>query len=377
MINKSIEVNSTYRFEALDVFRGLTICFMIIVNTSGNWDATYWPLLHAGWNGFSPADLVFPSFLFAVGNSLSFVAEKWEKMQQKDVLFKIFKRTVLIFIIGYLMYWFPFFRFDAQYHLIVSPISQTRIMGVLQRIALCYGIVAIMIYYLKPKIVVLISILLLFIYWGILQYFGLNNEEYTIYGNAVLKLDKLILGESHLNVGGFEPEGILSTIPALFNVVGGYIVGLFLKRNGNNYEALSKLLIYGIILIFLSYCWNAMLPINKKLWTSSFSVLTVGLDCVVLAIIVFFTNFLGCEKFVKFFSMPGKNPLFIYLLSELGVTIMLLIPINDRNLYSWIYLHCFLFTGKYLGAFLFAVSWMFICWLVSFILDRFRIYIKL
>ena len=101
------------RFTALDIFRGLTICFMIIVNTSGNGATTYWPLQHAGWNGFTPTDLVFPSFLFAVGNALSFVMKRWDTMKQQEVIFKILKRTTLIFLVGYLMYWFPFFKIDA------------------------------------------------------------------------------------------------------------------------------------------------------------------------------------------------------------------------------------------------------------------------
>src|SRR5215212_7812578 len=123
---------------SLDVFRGITICFMIIVNTPGNGATTFSPLLHAHWHGFTPTDLVFPSFLFAVGNAMSFVVKKWENMEQSKVLWKILKRTALIFLLGYLMYWFPFFKLDKDHNIIGFPISQTRIMGVLQRIALCY-----------------------------------------------------------------------------------------------------------------------------------------------------------------------------------------------------------------------------------------------
>ena len=151
MTNSSSPSLESYRFTALDIFRGLTVCFMIIVNTSGNGATTFWPLQHADWNGFTPTDLVFPSFLFAVGNAMSFVMKRWETMKQSEVLFKIFKRTALIFLAGYLMYWFPFFKIDAQFHVLFSPVSHTRIMGVLQRIALCYGIVALMVYYLGTK----------------------------------------------------------------------------------------------------------------------------------------------------------------------------------------------------------------------------------
>src|SRR5580698_5190703 len=128
---------SSNRSLALDIFRGITVCFMIIVNTQTGDDVAFSQLQHAHWNGFTPTDLVFPSFLFAVGNAMSFTMKKFQQMDNFPVLLKIFKRTFLIFIIGYLMYWFPFFQVDhGKWSL--SPISHTRIVGVLQRIALCY-----------------------------------------------------------------------------------------------------------------------------------------------------------------------------------------------------------------------------------------------
>src|SRR5260221_7922080 len=128
----------TQRFLALDIFRGMTVCFMIIVNTPGTETYVYSPLRHASWSGFTPTDLVFPSFLFAVGNAMSFAFRKYEERGDSSVLLKIFKRTLLIFLLGYLMYWFPFFRQSDGNGWHGIPISQTRIMGVLQRIALCY-----------------------------------------------------------------------------------------------------------------------------------------------------------------------------------------------------------------------------------------------
>ncbi|MBT8229215.1 MAG: DUF1624 domain-containing protein, partial [Bacteroidia bacterium] len=138
------------RFVALDIFRGLTIFLMIIVNTPGNWATTYPPLLHAEWHGFTITDLVFPSFLFAVGNALAFVQRKWDKQNSSEVFSKIFKRTILLFLLGYTMYWFPFFRWTDSGSLEFFPIMETRVMGVLQRIALCYMVAAILIYKFKP-----------------------------------------------------------------------------------------------------------------------------------------------------------------------------------------------------------------------------------
>jgi predicted acyltransferase len=213
---------SSRRFTALDVFRGMTVCFMIIVNTSGNGPTTFSPLRHAAWHGFTPTDLVFPSFLFAVGNAMSFVMLKWQTQPQAVVIGKILKRTLLIFLLGYLMYWFPFFRLDRANHIIPFPISQTRIPGVLQRIALCYGIAALLLYYLKPKTVVIISVLLMLLYWGLLMWLGETGNELTITGNVGLQFDKWLMGDNHLYHGegiAFDPEGWLGTLAAIGNTV--------------------------------------------------------------------------------------------------------------------------------------------------------------
>ena len=380
MVYSSSSTATLSRFTALDIFRGLTVCFMIIVNSSGNESTTFWPLKHADWNGFTPTDLVFPTFLFVVGNALSFVMKRWETMKQSDVLWKIIKRTLLIFLIGYLMYWFPFFKLDAQSHLILSPLSLTRIPGVLQRIALCYGITAFMVYYLKTKNIIWLGVFFLIAYWIILLVFGIPGAEFSKTGNAVLRLDTILLGVKHLYMGEgfpFDPEGILSTIPALFNVIGGYVVGRFLQQNGKTYEGLTKLLLVGFGLIIIAYFWNSSFPINKKLWTSSYAVLTVGLDCLLLGAIIYFTDFLGITKGTRFFLITGKNPLFIYLMSELGITIMLLIKIGNESVFSWLYNHLFSLAGYYFGAFLFAFWWMLTCWFVGYLLDKNKIYIKI
>ena len=279
---------------SLDVFRGMTICFMIIVNTPGNGATTFSPLQHAQWHGFTPTDLVFPSFLFAVGNAMSFVMKKWENMDQSKVLWKILKRTALIFLLGYLMYWFPFFKLDKEHNIIVFPISETRIMGVLQRIALCYGIAALLIYYFKIRTAVIISIILLFLYWIVMYSFGDAGDPLSMQGNAGFYLDKWLLGESHMYHGegvAFEPEGWLSTLPAIGNVVGGYVAGKWIQQKGNSYEGLTKLLLAGFGLLFCAYLWSLVFPVNKKLWTSSFVILTVGLDCVIIAALTYVTQF--------------------------------------------------------------------------------------
>lgn len=364
------------RSLAIDVFRGMTVCFMIIVNTSGDGATTYAPLKHIPWDGFTPTDLVFPSFLFAVGSSMSFAMDKWRSMAQSQVLYKILKRTLIIFLLGYLMYWFPFFRLDEALNIHSFPISETRVFGVLQRIALCYGIGALMIYYLKPKWSVIVSILILFGYWAIYALYG----AYSIQHNPVVDIDLRLLGESHLYHGegcAFDPEGLLSTLPAIVNVIGGFLAGDYIRRKGTTHESMSKILLAGFILVSLGFMWNYGFAINKKLWTSSYVLLTVGLDCSLLAMIAYYTDFLKRRKGVYFFEVFGKNTLAIYLLSELLVVVLFMVPVGDMNLFRWIYLSIFKPLGDYSGAFLFSIAYMLVCWTVGYVMDKNKVYIKI
>ncbi len=372
-------MNPTQRFLALDVFRGLTICLMIIVNTPGDGSATFAPLLHAKWHGFTPTDLVFPSFLFAVGNAMSFVMRKWEQKTTAQVLTKIFKRTLLIFLLGYLMYWFPFVNNDGG-HWTLSPVSNTRILGVLQRIALCYCFASLLIYFLKTRTVVAISAGLLLLYWGLCFWFGDPFDPLSLQGNAGLKLDLWLMGESHLYHGegiAFDPEGWLSTMPAIVNVVGGYLVGLHVQKNGKSYEGLSKLLLAGFALVVIAYFWNFIFPINKKLWTSSFVLHTVGLDCMIIAAVIYITDIQQKTRWAGFFEVVGKNPLSIYLLSELLVIVLYMVHVNpDTSLFAWIYQTVFSHAGAYWGSLLFAVCYMLLCWSVGYWMDKKKIYLR-
>ena len=371
---------TSQRFTALDVFRGMTVCLMIIVNTSGNGATTYAPLQHASWHGFTPTDLVFPSFLFAVGNAMSFVMKKWDTLPQSQVLLKIFKRTFIIFLLGYLMYWFPFVKWNAANQLEFAPFDSTRVFGVLQRIALCYGIASLMIYYLKARTALILSVVFLFVYWILLYAFGDAADPLSMQGNLGSVIDRWLLNEKHLYHGegvAFDPEGLLSTLPAIGNVVGGYIVGKYIQEKGNSYEGLSKLLMAGALLIFAAYCWNLSFPINKKLWTSSFVLHTVGIDCIVIAIIIYIINFKQQTKWTYFFEVFGRNPLFIYLLSELGATLLWFFRVEPKvSYYQWCYKNIFSHFGDYFGAFLFAASFMLLCWLVGYFLDKKKIYVR-
>ena len=207
----------TNRYIALDVFRGLTICLMIIVNTPGNHDTIYAPLQHAAWHGFTPADLVYPSFLFAVGNALCFAVAKWANMTQGQVLAKIFKRSLLLFLLGFLLYWFPFVQWGES-GIVFKSFAETRVLGVLQRIALCYCIAALLVYYLKATGALVTAVFLLIAWQFILFWFGVPGQELTMAGNAGTRLDLWLLGPGHMNhteAIPFEAEGLLGTLPAV------------------------------------------------------------------------------------------------------------------------------------------------------------------
>lgn len=363
------------RFKALDVFRGMTICLMIIVNTPGTWSTVYAPFLHAPWHGFTPTDLVFPSFLFAVGNAFAFVKSRWVDKQLSDVIGKILKRTFLIFIIGYLLSWFPFVKWEDG-ELVGKSFANTRFLGVLPRIALCYLGAALLIFFFNKRQLIIASGVLLFGYWGIMEAYG----DLTLEGNFGRTLDLWILGDSHMYHGegiAFDPEGILSTFPAIVNVIGGYLAGAYIIQGQKiTYEKVAQLLLWGCILMVGSYIWDLGFPINKKLWTSSYVLLTVGINLTMLGGLIYAIDFRLPPINFSFFETFGKNPLFIYVLSIFLVKVMFFIRIGDRNLYSWTYQNIFRPMGDYFGSFMFAIVFMLICWAVGKWLDNKKIYIR-
>ena len=364
------------RFEALDAFRGMTIFLMIVVNTPGDWKVTFSPLLHAQWHGFTPTDLVFPSFLFAVGNALVFANRKWEGQPFSAYFGKVLRRTLILFLLGYLMYWIPFFQWTGSGSLAPIPISETRVFGVLQRIALCYFIASLMIHFLSKRALWASSAFILLIYWIILYAFG----DYSLEGNAVLKLDRFLLGESHLYMGDgipFDPEGLLSTLPAVVNVVAGYLFGAYLVKGEINYEKLAKTMLVGLALLFAAYFWNFGFPVNKKLWTSSYVLLTVGLDLLIMAAILYSANLAARRVNYRFFLILGMNALFIYLLSEYLAIFMHFIRVEEGvSLFQFTYRSVFEWMGPYIGSLAFALAFAMVCWTAGWWLWKREIYIK-
>ncbi|GAA0533723.1 acyltransferase family protein [Chitinophaga japonensis] len=302
-------MTDSQRFLSLDVFRGLTVAAMILVNNPGSWSYVYTPLEHATWHGCTPTDLVFPFFLFAVGNAMSFSMKKYAGQGHAAALKKIGQRTLLIFGIGLLLNWFPFFRWNGENQLVLKPLSQLRIMGVLPRIALCYGFAALIIHFAGERRSFVIVGCLLLAYWWLLPAFG-QSDPYSLEGYAGLRLDKWLLGEQHLYKGEgvpFDPEGILSTLPAICNVIFGYLAGSYIQQKGKDYPMLCGLLIAGCVLVFAALCWNLVFPINKKIWTSSYVLYTTGLALLVLSILMYAIEFRGWRKAASFFEVFGKT----------------------------------------------------------------------
>jgi predicted acyltransferase len=336
--------------------------------------------LHADWHGFTPTDLVFPSFLFAVGNAMAFVMHKYENQPGSVFWSKILKRTFIIFLLGFLMYWFPFFREAEGGGVELKPLSETRIPGVLQRIALCYFFAAIIIHYGSKRFALWFSVLALLAYWVLSYVFGDPSDPYSLAGNAGLKLDLFLLGEKHLYHGegiAFDPEGLLSTLPSIVNVIAGFFAGDYIRRNGSSYETIAKLMIAGALLILAAFIWDLAFPINKKIWTSSFVLLTVGIDLLIISILIYITEVYKRQRWTFFFVVFGRNPLFIYLLADVLLTIISMIRIGDSNLQQWLFRDVFgAVSGPYLASFLFAFFFMLLNWTVGYFMDRNRIYVK-
>jgi predicted acyltransferase len=368
------------RYLALDVLRGMTIAFMIIVNTPGSWRDLYGPLAHADWHGFTPTDLVFPTFLFVVGNAMSFAMKKLQEMPKSQFYGKVFKRTFLIFLIGWLLNAFPFFDYNEAGELVFIKLSEVRLVGVLQRIALCYFFAALILYWGGEKLGWIFSGLALLAYWPIMYFFGDAGDPYSLTGNAAIKLDRILIGESRMYMGEglpFDPEGILSTLTSIVNVIAGYLVGKMIQRKGNTTATVQTLFISGIVLIALSYAWDLLFPINKKIWTSPYVTLTVGWDLLILGFLIFVVEVRKQTKWTYFFQAFGRNPLILYVCSGVVISIFSMISVGESSLQGLIYSNLFSsWLSPKNASFLFAISYMLLIWLIGFWMDKRKIYIK-
>lgn len=378
------------RFYSLDVFRGATVALMILVNNPGSWEHIYAPLEHANWHGCTPTDLVFPFFLFAVGNAMAFVIPK---LEEKNILWqKVIKRTVLIFLIGLLLNWFPFVKYNEAGNLVAKPFETIRIMGVLQRIALCYFFAAVIIHFFKVRGTFVVSGILLLGYW-FLCVAGNPSDPYSLPGWFGTKIELAIFGEKHLYHGegvAFDPEGLLSTFASIVQVTFGYLVGNYIVQKGKTAEMLNGLFVAACVLVFTGFLWDMVFPINKKIWTSSYTVYVTGLALLVISIMIYLIEFKNRKGiWSRFFDVFGKNALFIFAMAGVLPRLAQLIRINNgvdaagKTLYTNPFGYFYLYVCKpifpsepRIGSLIFALCIVTMMWFFAWLMDRKKIYIR-
>jgi predicted acyltransferase len=403
-LSKTAEMNQ--RFYSLDVFRGATVCLMILVNNPGSWSHIYAPLEHAPWHGLTPTDLVFPFFLFAVGNALSFVMPRLEADGDAAFWKKILKRSALIFLIGLFLNWWPFIKWNEgslifrQWVDPNNPESGVRIPGVLQRIALCYFFASVIIYYLKLRKAFLAGLILLLLYW-MLCYTGNPTDPYSLKSWFGTDIDKKILGVAHMYKGEglpFDPEGLMSTMAAIVQVIFGYIVGDYIQKKarlndsvgqGKNFEMVTGLFVAGVAMLLTGFCWDIVFPINKKIWTSSYTVYTSGLATITIATMIYMIEFKNAKGWLsRFFDVFGKNALFVFALSAFLPKGLALIRfengLNEKgvmtyyNPWNWLYQKVLVYIpgDPRLGSLLYAICVITFMWAICWWMDKKKIYVK-
>lgn len=410
------------RFYSLDVFRGATVCLMILVNNPGNWSYIYDPLEHAPWHGLTPTDLVFPFFLFAVGNAMSFVMPRLEAGGDTQFWKKVLKRSALIFLIGLFLNWWPFVTevnrlVDGTLEFqrvsifkgftwidyskdkagnIVETVKGVRILGVLQRIAIAYFFASVLVYYLKARKAFLAGMIFLLLYW-MFCVVGNPADPYSLKGWFGTAIDKWILGETHLYKGEgipFDPEGLMSTLPAIVQVIFGYLVGDYIQKkskplplpdqpaltSGGLYEMLTGLFVIGVALIVTGFCWDMVFPINKKIWTSSYVIYTTGLAILTIATMIYMIEIKNIRGgLARFFDVFGKNALFVFALSAFLPKGLALIKLGDGvNPWNWLYKSVLIHIpgAKENGSLAYALCVITFMWAICWWMDKKRIYVK-
>ena len=388
---------------------------MILVNNPGSWGHIYSPLAHAPWHGLTPTDLVFPFFLFAVGNAMAFVMPRMEAAGVGVFWRKVIKRTLLIFAIGLFLNWWPFFRYQDNALVFngwtwantEGKIFGVRILGVLQRIAICYFFASVIVYYLKVRGSFLVGLILLLLYW-LLCVLGNPADPYSLQGWFGTEIDLSVLNNAHIYKGEaipFDPEGLVSTMPAVVQVIFGYLVGDYiLKRtklastaevpnalpvSNPLYQILTGLFIAAMALLIAGYVWGLSFPINKKIWTSSYVVLITGMATAILATLIYFIE-VKCVRawWTRFFDVFGKNALFVFALSAFLPKGLRLIRIpnglNDKGIPVYTNPWNFLYDKVYkfvpgdpkIGSLLFALTVITFMWAICYWMDKKKIYIK-
>ena len=380
------------RILALNILRGITIAGMIMVNNPGSWSNVYAPLGHAQWNGLTPTDLVFPFFMFIMGISTFISLRKYNFEASSLAIRKILKRTVLLYLVGLGIAWFSLLlrtwnglsgeeiTFWQRLGQSANNFSNIRILGVIPRLAICYGIASLIVITLKHKFIPYLIAVLLIGYF-ILLMVG-NGFAYDT-TNILSIVDHRILGEAHMyKDNGIEPEGILSTIPAIAHVLLGFYIGKIMMETKDIHEKIERLFIFGAILTFCGFLLSYGCPINKKIWSPTYVLTTCGLGSTLLALLIWIIDVKGYKRWSRFFETFGVNPLFMYVLGA-----VLSIIIGNIMAYEGgktISLKGYIYNdllqpifGDYPASLIFALLFVGFNWIFGYYLYKKKIYIKL
>jgi predicted acyltransferase len=380
------------RLLSLDILRGITIAGMILVNNPGSWGSVYAPLAHARWNGLTPTDLVFPFFLFIMGISTYISLQKYDFQWSGAAAWKIVKRTLVIFAIGLGLAWLSlFFRtwnsLGREEISFLSRLGQScwtlgniRILGVLQRLALSYGAAALIVITVRHKrIPSLIAVLLLS--YCCIMLFG-NGFEYNE-SNILSIVDRNVLGLNHmLRDNGIDPEGVLSTIPSIAHLLIGFCCGKLLVETKDINEKIQHLFLIGTTLTFSGFLFSYGCPINKKVWSPTFVLVTCGLACSTLALLTWVIDAKGKKKWCKFFESFGANPLLLYVVAAIFSFCMseIRFPYGEGAISAQRFVYGKLLQpllGNYPASLVYALLFVLLVWAVGYIFYRKRIYIKI
>lgn len=361
------------RLVSLDVFRGITIAGMILVNNPGTWQHIYWPLRHAEWHGWTPTDLVFPFFLFIVGVAipLAFGSRVERGGSKRDLYLKVIKRTLIIFGIGLFLNAFPYFN-----------IGELRIPGVLQRIAVCYFFASIIFLNTRIATQIAITIGLLILYCVMVNYIpapGYAAGDLTKEGSLPSFIDRVVFGPNHVwrQAKVYDPEGILSTIPAIATAMMGVLTGHWLRSEKTRFEKVAGMFVAGAVCITLGWAWNSFFPINKALWTSSYVLFSGGLALQFLAFCYWLIDIKGYRRWAKPFEVFGMNAIALYVGAGLMADLFGTIKVQGTPLGAWIYRNAFATWASPVNSSLayaiaFVLVWLGLMW----ILYRRRIFLK-
>lgn len=381
---------TTKRLLSLDVFRGMTIAGMILVNNPGSWEFIYPPLAHAAWHGWTPTDLVFPFFLFIVGVSIVFaLAPPLEKgISQRQLTQKVMIRGAKLFGLGLLLAAYPFVVFEPE--LALKDFGKLRIMGVLQRIALCYVFASLLFVYVKTKYLDWVSVACLLLYWLVMTVIPVPEYGAGMIdspeGNFASYTDRILIGKDHLWAGADrmrDPEGLLSTMTALVNTLLGIRVGLIIRNKTlDDTQKLVQIFSQGVGLVIVGYMWDWFFPINKSIWTSSYALFTSGQAMCGLAMCYCLIDVKGYKKWSFPFEVYGVNALIVFVMSGLLAKTLAFIKIAESPEKSiaaggWFYKNvCLQLFETYNASLLYALVWISFWFLVLWLMYRKGIFVK-